>query len=196
MFKIKAMKYIQSVKKGPRVHHYFVSPTGFRVTMPPLDTPEARVVYEAALTRYEQDTLDNISHKQRHSNAEQAKKENAFYARMAARMRHRATLLSVPCELTSPDLKAISASQGHRCHLTGIPFVLRQSERGRGSPFAPSPDRISSSLGYVLGNVRMVCQMANYARLDFSDEEFYRMCEAAHLWRKKQAKNRNAIQTL
>lgn len=162
--------------------------------MPALDTPEAEAVYQAAFARYEQELRDRAIHARRHSDTKEAKKENSFYLRMAARMRHRAALLSVPCELTVDDLKAISSAQNHKCCLTGLHFILRQSERGRGSPFAPSPDRIVSSMGYVPGNVRMVCQMANYARLDFSDDEFYRMCEAAHHWRKKQSKNVNAIQ--
>jgi hypothetical protein len=41
-----------------------------------------------------------------------------------------------------------------------------------------SLDRIDSSIGYVFGNVQIVCVMANYAKSDFSDEQMREFCKA------------------
>lgn len=41
--------------------------------------------------------------------------------------------------------------QGGRCAITGIPFQYEQNNK-----FAPSPDRLDNTKGYVEGNVRMI----------------------------------------
>lgn len=57
------------------------------------------------------------------------------------------------------------------CELTGVPFYIGTEPR---HPLQPSPDRINSdpSIGYVVGNVRMVAYMVNVARQNYSDEVF------------------------
>ena len=51
------------------------------------------------------------------------------------------------------------------CAATGIPFDLDEIGEGAGaSHFAPSPDRIVPSRGYVPGNVRWVLWMVNRAK--------------------------------
>lgn len=49
-----------------------------------------------------------------------------------------------------------------RCEISGIPFEL-DGQKGRRRPFAPSLDRIDSSLGYAGDNCRLVCALANVA---------------------------------
>jgi hypothetical protein len=60
----------------------------------------------------------------------------------------------------SPDafIECIDRASG-KCEVSGIPFVLDEKR----SPFAPSIDRIDSSIGYDPGNVRLVCHVANVA---------------------------------
>jgi hypothetical protein len=41
-----------------------------------------------------------------------------------------------------------------------------------------SLDRIDSSIGYIKGNVRFVCVMANYAKNVFHDNELIQFCNA------------------
>lgn len=45
-------------------------------------------------------------------------------------------------------------------------------------PFSPSVDRIDCSIGYVPGNVRIVCLIVNFALSNFGDGAFHEMCEA------------------
>lgn len=80
----------------------------------------------------------------------------------------------------SPDyISELMARQDGRCALTGMKLSMTPSSASGRAPFAPSLDRIDSSIGYIDGNVRIVCRMANLARNVFSDSEFYTMCRAA-----------------
>ena len=45
-----------------------------------------------------------------------------------------------------------------------------------------SLDRINSSVGYVPGNIRYVCQTANWVKWKFRDEDVFRFCAAASHW--------------
>ena len=69
--------------------------------------------------------------------------------------------------------------QEFRCAATGIPFDLDEIGEGAGaSHFAPSPDRIVPSLGYVPGNVRWVLWMVNRAKGRMTEAQFHKMCQA------------------
>jgi hypothetical protein len=69
--------------------------------------------------------------------------------------------------------------QEFRCAATGIPFDLDDIGEGAGaSHFAPSPDRIVPSLGYVPGNVRWVLWMVNRAKSRMTEAQFHKMCQA------------------
>ena len=69
--------------------------------------------------------------------------------------------------------------QDYRCAATGIPFDLDEIGEGAGaSHFAPSPDRIVPSRGYVPGNVRWVLWMVNRAKSRMTEAQFLKMCQA------------------
>lgn len=56
------------------------------------------------------------------------------------------------------------------CSATGLPLTLEWKGPSGTNPWAPSVDRLNNSLGYVPGNVRIVCWAFNNMRGDFSDE--------------------------
>ena len=65
------------------------------------------------------------------------------------------------------------------CEATGIPFSLAVvEEKGGRDPFAPSIDRIDSSIGYTKENCRMVVTIYNYAKNEFSDADVRKMALA------------------
>lgn len=71
--------------------------------------------------------------------------------------------------LTYSDfMEAWVRAAGH-CSVSGIPFSSTPREGCTRRPFFPSLDRIDNALGYVPGNVRFVCIIANIARADFGD---------------------------
>jgi len=64
------------------------------------------------------------------------------------------------------------------CAVTGRPLVLfSYGDKYQANPNAPSLDRIKPSLGYIQGNVRLICYHLNIALSDFGEEEFERLCK-------------------
>ena len=74
------------------------------------------------------------------------------------------------CDLTLEYLKELWDKQNGICPYTGmqlLEYVWNKSKK----PNTASLDRIDSSKGYIKGNVRFICLMANYARNKWSDKE-------------------------
>lgn len=65
-------------------------------------------------------------------------------------------------------LDVVRRAGGH-CEVSGLPFDLGRPRAGRRAPFAPSLDRIDCDKGYIAGNVRLVCVIANCALGDFGE---------------------------
>lgn len=59
------------------------------------------------------------------------------------------------------------------CYLTGFTLLVQKQ-----SPYALSIDKIIPSLGYVKGNVKWCCWMANRAKGDLSMQELLVLCNA------------------
>ena len=65
-----------------------------------------------------------------------------------------------------------------RCEISGLPLVRESPGKYRTHPLTPSLDRINPSMGYVEGNVRLVCFAVNRARSDFGDDFLFEMAKA------------------
>lgn len=80
-------------------------------------------------------------------------------------------------EVISLDaLELLWGTQGGKCALTGWPMTM---ELANGVvPTNCSLDRIDSSVGYVVGNVQLVCRAANVAKNDLTVAEFAKLCRA------------------
>lgn len=66
-------------------------------------------------------------------------------------------------------------NQNGVCPLTGIKMTYVS---GKGRTYSNiSIDRIDNSIGYVKGNVRLVCLWANTAKNDLSNEHFVNLCK-------------------
>lgn len=78
--------------------------------------------------------------------------------------------------LSLDDFKAVIHRASGHCELTGLP--LDQEKKPGRWPMAPSIDRIDASRGYVAGNVRIVCLMANQALSEWGDSPVLLMAQA------------------
>lgn len=80
-------------------------------------------------------------------------------------------------EIISLDaLELLWNSQNGLCALTKWPMTM---ELANGVvPTNCSLDRINSNLGYVVGNVQLVCRAANVAKHDLTQSEFVNLCKA------------------
>jgi hypothetical protein len=83
--------------------------------------------------------------------------------------RTRAAKLGVPFALTR---EWIAERLSGVCALTGRPFDMTRHKGGvRANLNAPSLDRVDSSKGYTMDNVRLVVVHANVARNEFTDAD-------------------------
>lgn len=97
-----------------------------------------------------------------------------FCERAASRMRVRSSMWGMECDVTAHDLDAMLVDTGWRCAVSGIPF----DPPGKG-PFAPSVDRIDASRGYQSGNVRVVCNIVNYAMNEWGEAALWKLIDLA-----------------
>ena len=74
-------------------------------------------------------------------------------------------------EITLDFLVKLWETQEGKCAISG-----KKLEHKTGSLFSASVDRIDSSVGYFEGNVQLVCQAINFAKNDYSKEQF------SHWW--------------
>lgn len=86
----------------------------------------------------------------------------------------RAKFRGMEFDLTFEEVVELFEESRGRCTLTGVPFSL---SRIRG-PWVPSIDRINSDLGYVRGNVRVVCFAANIAMQQWGENVLLTMMES------------------
>jgi hypothetical protein len=74
-------------------------------------------------------------------------------------------------------LRLLNKSDG-TCAVSGISFDVKGFKKKERTPFQPSLDRIDSKKGYVKGNVRIVCLIANYAMNTFGQKAMMDLVEA------------------
>jgi hypothetical protein len=84
--------------------------------------------------------------------------------------------------ITVEHLKEVWERQSGKCPYTGFELVLPGNMGGFGrntrSIKKASLDRISSTVGYAVGNVQFVAVMANYAKSDYSHADMVEFCKA------------------
>lgn len=77
--------------------------------------------------------------------------------------------------LTAGDVYAMMAENDFTCAVSGIPFTPKLSEETTATPWAPSIDRITNEQGYIAGNVRVVCLLANLGMNRFGYDALLRL---------------------
>lgn len=110
-------------------------------------------------------TMSAIYAKERKAAEIKRRRADPFYVylkRMACSARKNAARRGQSYCLSDEALWKMWVASNGVCAVSGIPFSLDRHASGR-APLAPSIDRIDSGIGYVAGNVRLVCQLANLA---------------------------------
>jgi hypothetical protein len=103
------------------------------------------------------------------SNQDRKSRINNWWAYLARKANARKRPESV--KLTKNDIEILAIRQNNKCDLTGEIFDVKDKW------WKPSLDRIDSSLGYTLDNIRLVAWIVNHCRGELSDEEFVDMCK-------------------
>lgn len=83
--------------------------------------------------------------------------------------RSRARSSNLAWALSVDDFWLLMAASNGRCSVTGLPFSITQESR---HPFKASIDRLDNSLGYSIGNCRVVLMAVNYAMNVWGEDLF------------------------
>ena len=103
-------------------------------------------------------------------NTKTAEELSVVASGMFSGMRHRAAKKGLVCTVTRDDLLLLLTASKGVCSVTGVPLDIDTKIDGtRVSPWMPSLDRINSNRGYVKGNLRIVCYLANLAMSQFGE---------------------------
>lgn len=77
--------------------------------------------------------------------------------------------------ITKQDILDLLLKANGRCMATGIPLSNDRAAGQRMGLWRPSLDRIDSSKGYIVGNLRIVCAVFNIAIQDHGDLVFEKL---------------------
>ncbi len=99
-------------------------------------------------------------------------------AKLYSMAKNRAEKSDLPFDIDLNYLVELWDLNEGKCCLTGLPFQLDNSEKGKTNPETVSIDKIIPKLGYTKGNVRLVCYQINIALSEYGEEQLERMCKA------------------
>lgn len=86
--------------------------------------------------------------------------------------KHRAKSLGLECTLSATQIRDVLFRSRGRCEVTGLRFQRGKHEGQRTRPYFHSLDRIDSSKGYTIDNVRAVCHATNIAMNTWGEDVF------------------------
>lgn len=116
--------------------------------------------------RKEWERRETVQRRERQINKAQTKP--ARIRKMLWSIKGSARRRNITCSISEAEIKSLIETQDWKCARTGIPLDLTAGKKTL--PFGPSVDRIDGSRGYEPGNVQIVCNMYNFAKMGFSDE--------------------------
>ena len=75
-------------------------------------------------------------------------------------------------ELKLTDIFELFNESKGKCPISGVPFLKECPEKYFRNPYKPSVDRIDSSKGYTLKNIRLVSCFVNMCKNEWDDSIF------------------------
>jgi len=75
-------------------------------------------------------------------------------------------------DISESDLLDLWENQKGRCAYTGLPLIATANQ-----PNTMSLDRVDSSIGYVVGNIQLVCSAINKMKQEYSEDLFILLCQ-------------------
>jgi hypothetical protein len=85
---------------------------------------------------------------------------------------------NVEFTITRDHVVELATAADFKCVISGIPFDLDWHGDYKRRPWKPSLDRIDPKRGYIPGNVRLVCAVANYAMNDWGLDVLLRLARS------------------
>lgn len=80
--------------------------------------------------------------------------------------------------ITYEYLRTLWDKQNGKCSISKNSMLVNNWNKNNKSQYSASIDRIDNSIGYIEGNIRLVCQIINLGMNEFTDEDFLTFCKA------------------
>jgi hypothetical protein len=80
--------------------------------------------------------------------------------------------------LTAHDIDKLLVDQNWCCAVSGIQF---EPPRGKRQPFGPSIDRIVAGTRYEVGNIRLVCNIVNFAMNEWGEDALWKLAKGMRI---------------
>lgn len=109
------------------------------------------------------------------------KEADVFLRRTWTKTKYEANIRrNIEFNITSTDLIKLLVAQNGKCALTGwdLEFTRGGDFGASTNPLVCSIDRKDNKVGYVLGNVQLVCWKINKIKNSLNDVEFKELCKA------------------
>jgi hypothetical protein len=184
MFTARSLRYVKPVKDrhGGADRHYFRLKNGKLTPMRGGYGSAEFVAHHAELMaqRTGQKAHDQPRWRGESEAAELAKAARSVFWRYCERIpsliRQRARPKGIPVAIDKHFIDQLFVDQNWRCAVSGIPFS--PSFKNRRHPFVPTIDRKIPALGYVPGNIRIVCSIVNSAMSDWGEDALLVLLDA------------------
>lgn len=98
-----------------------------------------------------------------------------FSERSVASAKERARVAKLPFAITPNDVQVLLEEQEYLCAVSKIPLECYPRRTQRRGPFGPSIDRIIPKAGYVTTNIRIVCNIVNFAMNEWGEDPLVKM---------------------
>jgi hypothetical protein len=111
------------------------------------------------------------------------KQQNAIKRTLNGKLTNLITTSRYRCKISKREhtidtayLKSLYIKQEGKCAITGTEMEIRGTNCAADSPYSISLDRIDSELGYIDGNVWLVCTGINLMKSRLSMDQFIDFC--------------------
>lgn len=141
------------------------------------------VVRHGNLTPEQRRRKSKVQH-ERHSHKTKVKSREYYRTRhgriksMLKTADRRSSKFEDECNITYEYIDELFNKCNDECMVSGLSFNYLPVDGMKCNPYAPSLDRIDSTKGYVVGNVRLVCWQINLMKGEITDDELKKFCQA------------------
>ena len=124
-------------------------------------------------TQWARENKERVSKQQKESK----RTLNGKFANLITTSKYRCKISKRDHTIDVEYIRNLYIQQNGKCAITGIDMIIRGDICAANSPYSISLDRIDSNLGYIPGNVWLVCTGINLMKSRLSMNQFIDFCK-------------------
>lgn len=104
--------------------------------------------------------------------------EVGFWRALWNNLNNNAKRRNLEIKITKEDLIELYKKQQGLCSVTNIPMQFTAGTQTNKNQFGVSVDRVDSTQGYEINNIRLVCSHVNIMKMNLTDQQLMFWCKA------------------